>query len=106
MEERIKRSLLTLGGENIQVEESKKSKENRRKKTFLYTIEDLKYSLNRSDSLDREYGINLLPFEDGYFKIIENLIIEQWGISVAEVIFWWKEEKNKIQDFIKDKIIL
>ena len=38
-------------------------------------------------------------------------ILQGWGSDQikkkrAEIIFWWKEEKNKIQDFIKDKIIL
>ena len=28
-------------------------------------------------------------FEDKYFKLVENLIVEHWGELVAEVIFWW-----------------
>ena len=28
-------------------------------------------------------------FEDRYYKIVEDIIIEHWGEIVAEVIFWW-----------------
>jgi hypothetical protein len=89
MKEKIRKSLLELGGINLQVKESKKSKENKRKKLFINLIEDLKYVLNRSNTLDREYGINLLIFEDRYFKIVEEILIEHWGELVAEVVFWW-----------------
>ena len=89
MKEKIRKSLLELGGINLQVKESKKSKENKRKKLFINLIEDLKYVLNRSDNLDREYGINLLMFEDRYYKIVEEILIEHWGELVAEVVFWW-----------------
>lgn len=89
MKEKIRKSLLEFGGINIQVKESKKSLENKRKRLFINLIEDLKYVLNRSDNLDREYGINLLMFEDRYYKIIEEILIEHWGNLVAEVIFWW-----------------
>lgn len=92
MEERIRKSLLELGGINLQVSESKKSIENKNKKLFIYIIEDLKYVLNRSDNLDREYGVNIVIFEDIYYKIIENLLIEHWGGLVAEVIFWWVDD--------------
>ena len=89
MEEKIRKSLLELGGGNIQVKESKKSLESKRKKLFISLVKDLKYALNRSEDLDANYGINLLMFEDRYYKIVEDIIIEHWGTMVAEVIFWW-----------------
>ena len=92
MKEQIRKSLLELGGGNIQVKESKKTIESKRKKLFVSLIEDLKYVLNRSDTLDEEYGFNLVMFEDRYYKIVEDIIIEHWGKIVAEVIFWWVYE--------------
>jgi hypothetical protein len=89
MEEKIRKSLLELGGGNLQVKESKKSLESKRKKLFISLVKDLKYVLNRSEDLDANYGINLLMFEDRYYKIVEDIIIEHWGTMVAEVIFWW-----------------
>ena len=89
MKEKIRKSLLELGGGNLQVKESKKSLESKRKKLFVSLVKDLKYVLNRSEDLDANYGINLLMFEDRYYKIVEDIIIEHWGTMVAEVIFWW-----------------
>tara|TARA_R110000824_G_scaffold36287_3_gene112970 strand:+ start:218 stop:619 length:402 start_codon:yes stop_codon:yes gene_type:complete len=89
MKERIKKSLLNLGGSNLQVNESNKSLENKRKKLFLSTIEDFEFIINRSDTVDREFGINLLRYDDAYFRIIEKLIVEHWGDIISEVIFWW-----------------
>ena len=89
MKEKIRKSLLELGGGNIQVKESKKTIESKRKKLFTSLVKDLKYVLNRSEDLDANYGINLLMFEDRYYKIVEDIIIEHWGTMVAEVIFWW-----------------
>ena len=28
-------------------------------------------------------------FEDRYYKIVEEILIEHWGELVAEVVFWW-----------------
>ena len=89
MKEKIRKSLLELGGINLQVKESKKTIESKRKKLFTSLVKDLKYVLNRSEDLDANYGINLLMFEDRYYKIVEDIIIEHWGEIVAEVIFWW-----------------
>ena len=89
MKEKIRKSLLELGGGNLQVKESKKTIESKRKKLFVSLVKDLKYVLNRSEDLDANYGINLLMFEDRYYKIVEDIIIEHWGVMVAEVIFWW-----------------
>jgi len=107
MEEKIRKSLQELGGINLQVKESKKSVENKRKSLFINLIEDLKYVLNRSNELDSKYGVNLLMFEDRYYKIVEEIIVEHWGSLVAEVIFWWIYEvfdpkKNNYYLFEKD----
>ena len=45
--------------------------------------------MDRSEELDEGYGLNLIMFEDRFYKIIEDIIVEHWGVTVAEVIFWW-----------------
>ena len=46
-------------------------------------------------------------FEDKYYQIIESIIIEHWGVLVAEVIFWWvydvKDPKNS-DYYLFDKV--
>jgi len=107
MEDKIRKSLLELGGINLQVKESAKSLEKKRKKLFTSIIEDLKFALDRSDELNKNQGINLLMFEDKYYQIIESIIIEHWGVLVAEVIFWWvydvKDPKNS-DYYLFDKV--
>ena len=107
MEDKIRKSLLELGGSNLQVKESAKSLEKKRKKLFTSIIEDLKFALDRSDELNKNQGINLLMFEDKYYQIIESIIIEHWGVLVAEVIFWWvydvKDPKNS-DYYLFDKV--
>ena len=89
MEERIRKILLELGGENIQVKESKKSSEKKRKKKFIELVNSLKKINNRAVELNYEFGVNLLFYEDEYFQVIENLINDLYGESVSKVIFWW-----------------
>tara|TARA_R110002020_G_scaffold191685_4_gene391618 strand:+ start:331 stop:732 length:402 start_codon:yes stop_codon:yes gene_type:complete len=89
MEERIRKILLELGGENIQVKESQKSIEKKRKKKFIELVNSLKKINNRAVELNYEFGVNLLFYEDEYFQVIENLINGLYGESVSKVIFWW-----------------
>jgi len=64
---------------------------------------------------------NAYNYYDRLFLVNPFIKVDKWKDSKAilkgwesyqiekkrkEVIFWWKEEKNKIQDFIKDKIII
>ena len=94
MKEKIKKSLLPIGGKNVKVEESKKSKENKHKLFFLQTLNTLVSIQERSEKLFVEYGINQIIYEDLYFQIIEDLVYEHFGSSVAEVVFWWVSDVN------------
>ena len=89
MKEKIKKSLFKTFGKYIEVNESKKSLEKRRKHTFITVIEHLKFIYNRADFIYKEHGIGLFLYEDAHYKIIEDLIVEMWGDAVAEVVFWW-----------------
>ena len=106
MKEKIKKLLVSIGGENIKVEENKKSKQNNHKKFFIKTLNTLVSLQERSENLFTEYGINVLMYEDLYFQIIEDLIFEHFGSSVAEVVFWWVSNINEMKDedfFIEDE---
>ena len=41
-------------------------------------------------------GVDLVRFEEPYYKIIENLIIKQYGIKSASVMFWWCSDRKMI----------
>ena len=89
MKDRIKKALISIGGKNIKVEESKKSKNDKHKKFFLSTLNTLTSIQERTDKVFVEYGLNLIMYEDLYFTLIEDLIYEYYGNQIAEVIFWW-----------------
>ena len=109
MKDKIKKALLSIGGENVKVEENKKSSENKHKKSFLKTLNTLTSIQERSEKVFEEYGLNLIMYEDLYFQLIEDLIYDSYGNSVAEVMFWWVTVccniKNSKEDdfFIEDE---
>jgi len=92
MKEKIRNSLISLVGGNLEVKESKKSIEKKHKKNFLNTIHQLEFIYNRSEHLHTDYGVTLMGYEDSYFALIEDLIYDLWGTSVASVVFWWVSE--------------
>jgi len=105
MKNYYKERLKELGGKNINADESPKTKEKKRKEAFIQIVKDIQNIHNRSIGLADDYNIILLGYEDQYFQIIEDLIVEMWGETVAFIIFWWiyevtnpKGEENIILD--------
>ena len=70
MKDRIKKALLSIRGENLKVEISKKSEENKHKKFFIKTLNTLISIQERSDDVFTQYGLNLIMYEDLYFQVI------------------------------------
>ena len=65
MKDKIKKSLVSIGGKNIKVEESKKSRQNNHKKFFINTLNTLVTIQERSENLFTQYGTkNLLDYYD------------------------------------------
>lgn len=105
MKDRIKKALLSIGGDNLKVEESKKTKEDKHKKFFLSILNTLISIQERTDKVFTEYGLNLIMYEDIYFTLIEDLIYEYYGNQIAEIMFWFvngaqtpSPEKQYIED--------
>ena len=60
MREKIKKYLVSIGGENIKITESSSSKERKRKKTFITTVDRFKKVWRKSNKLAEEHGVNLV----------------------------------------------
>lgn len=107
MKERIKKALLSIGGDNLKVIENQKTRESKHKKFFLSTLNTLISIQERTDKVFTEYGLNLIMYEDIYFTIIEDLIYEYYGDTVAEIMFWWvngsKFHDEGEEQYIEDK---
>ena len=105
MKERLRNSLLKIGGQHLKIVESPKSKTKKHKKAFTNIVNKLKDQHQRSNDLHREFGIDDTWYEDNHFQIIEHLIIEHYGTVASEAIFWWvydaptpKEEDYHIEE--------
>ena len=106
MKDKIKKALLSIGGQNVKVKENKKNVKNKHKKFFLKTLNTLLSIQERTDKVFTQYGLNLIMYEDLYFTIIEDLIYEHYGDQVAEVMFWYvngAKIENEEEKFIEDK---
>jgi len=59
------------------------------KDLFVETIDFLEKSWTKSNQAYDLLGINLLEYEESYFKAIENLIVLKYGMWKAEIILWY-----------------
>jgi|TARA_R110001583_G_scaffold16819_3_gene68770 hypothetical protein len=89
MREKTKNKLKAIGGNNLQIKESYKSIEKKKKETFVSVITQFKQVWKISNELGENYGVNLVGYEDKYYRIIENLIFEHYGKWAGEIIMWW-----------------
>ena len=89
MRDKIKNKLKAIGGNNLQIKESSKSIEKKKKANFIKIITQFKNVWKVSNELGSEYGVNLVNYEDKYYRIIENLIFEHYGKWAGEIIMWW-----------------
>jgi len=105
MKNKPKKSI-TIGGLKFQMEENSKKSENKHKKFFLALLNRLVSMQERTEKIFTEYGINLIMYEDLYFQTIEDLVYENYGLEVGEVMFWYvngTKIENDEEHFIEDK---
>jgi len=88
-------NLQKVAGEGSSATETQKSIDNREKQFFLDLIEMISFIDDQSLEV-ASLGVDLVRFEEPYYKIIENLIIKQYGIKSASVMFWWCSDRKMI----------
>jgi hypothetical protein len=106
MRDKIKNKLKAIGGNNLQIKESSKSLEKKKKANFIKIITQFKNVWKVSNELGSEYGVNLVNYEDKYYRIIENLIFEHYGKWAGEIIMWWiyeVDDPKKETYYVYDK---
>ena len=105
MKDKIKKALLSIGGKHVKVEENSKKIQSKHKAFFLNTLNTLISIQERTDKVFTEYGLNLIMYEDLYFQLIEDLVYENYGLEVGEVIFWYVNgaKLNDEEQYIEDK---
>ena len=106
MRDKIKNKLKAIGGNNLQIKESSKSLEKKKKANFIKIITQFKNVWKVSNELGSEYGVNLVNYEDKYYRIIENLIFEHYGKWAGKIIMWWiyeVDDPKKETYYVYDK---
>ena len=106
MRDKIKNKLKAIGGNNLQIKESSKSLEKKKKSNFIKIVTQFKQVWKTSNELGTEYGVNLVSYEDKYYRIIESLIYEHYGKWAGEIIMWWVyevEDPKKETYYVYDK---
>jgi hypothetical protein len=96
-------NLQKVAGEGSSAVETQKSIENREKQFFLDMIEILSYVDDNSIEI-ASLGVDLVRFEEPYYKVIELLIIKQYGLKAASIIFWWCSDRKMINSKIYNLI--
>ena len=89
MRDKIKKKLKEIGGGNLQINENSKSVRKKQKDSFISIVTQLRNVWEKSNNLQADHGVNLVQYEDQYYKIIECLIYELYGDKAAEIIMWW-----------------
>lgn len=56
---------------------------------FIDSIGLLDFCWDRSNKLYNGFGISILEYEEGYYRIIEDLILIKYGLWKAEIIMWY-----------------
>ena len=96
-------NLQKVAGEGSSVIETQKSIDNREKQFFLDLIETISYIDDQSLEV-ASLGVDLVRFEEPYYKAIEDLIIKQYGRKAASVMFWWCSDRKMINSKVYNLI--
>ena len=86
-------------GNKLKFEESKQSKEKKEKELFTAIVDSFRSSFNKSTQLFIDYHIDIFKYEENYYRIIEDLLLINFGVWKTELILWYvyegMDENNK-----------
>lgn len=94
-------------GKKLKLKESKKSVENKEDKFFIEMITLFEACWDKSNKLNQEFFIDLIKYEEGYFQLIENFIIDKYVGWKVDLILWYiygrkNLETNEITPLVLD----
>jgi hypothetical protein len=79
-------------GNKLKFEESKQSKEKKEKELFTIIVDSFRSSFNKSTQLFIDYNIDIFKYEENYYRIIEDLLLINFGVWKTELILWYVYE--------------
>jgi len=70
------------------------------KDLFVELVGSMDHCWERSNNLYEIFGLNILEYEEDYYKIIESLLLIKYGYWKTEIILWYvfgrKDEEGVI----------
>jgi hypothetical protein len=79
-------------GNKLKFEESKHSKEKKEKELFIAIVDSFRHSFTKSAQLFLDYRIDIFTYEENYYRIIEDLLLINFGVWKTELILWYVYE--------------
>jgi hypothetical protein len=78
-----------LFNSSIILKKQKFNKENKKKQLFISLLSDYENTLKNSLELSNQFKIDLYEYEEGYFNVIDKLMLLMWGDSVYDLISFY-----------------
>jgi hypothetical protein len=78
-----------LFNSSIILKKQKFNKENKKKHLFISLLNDYENTLKNSLELSNQFKIDLYEYEEGYFNVIDKLMLLMWGDNVYDLISFY-----------------
>lgn len=85
-----------LFNSSIILRKQKINRENKKKQLFLSIIKEYESTLQKSLDLSNQFKIDLYEYEEGYFNIIDKLMLLMWGENSYEIINYYLYERYSL----------
>ena len=78
-----------LFNSSIIIKKQKVNKENKKKQLFILLLNEYEDVLKKSLELSNQFKIDLYEYEEGYFNVIDKLMLLMWGDNVYDLISFY-----------------
>ena len=109
----VRQTLETMIGKDLSLKRKKKSEYDLNKELFEKIIIALERTNIRTALVGTEFDIDLSKYDETFYKVIDNLLLMQFGKQASEVIFFYVNERmnpdgsiNELRDTNDTPIVL
>jgi hypothetical protein len=78
-----------LFNSSIILKKQRINRENKKKQLFVSLLKEYEEALKKSTDLSIQFKIDLYEYEDGYFNVIDKLMLLMWGDTVYDLISFY-----------------
>lgn len=85
-----------LFNSSIILKKQKINKEYKKKQLFISLLDEYEDTLKKSLELSNQFKIDLYEYEEGYFNIIDKLMLLMWGDNVYDLISFYLYDRMSL----------